>query len=850
MQVNPFIKYRFLPQLKYNIFFCLFIVSCTIPKKFQKDKPYIEENKIEVKGGDFSKEERATLKQRLNAQLDDSAKVVIVDKFIFWHNLMNPAAFDSNSLVRSARNMEGSMLHLGYYKSAVEFSTKLKKGQKVIFSFSRFPGYVIRTPRVHVNYTVHVNKPTLIDTFSYIMRRPDLQKIAVDNIDKTLIREGKPVTKAAVLGELNRMVDLYRNNGYYKFTGEELVMRGDTTVAALTTVTDDIFEQLRLLAEAQAARDSPTIKLALVLKTPKDSTRVKPYHINNIYFFPDYRIGDNVTDPGLTKRYITNEKFLSRKRCDTCKIDTGFIILYHKYLFRPRILQRNMYLRKGSLYNQTDFYKSLNAFARAGVWQSANILVEEVKTKDSSNKLDLMVQLVPAKKYGFEASVEASYSASSNTNSVTAANAGNLLGLSGNISILNRNLNKEGIKMTHSLMAGVEFNLRPDSNNKKNIINSNEISYTNNIAFPRLIFPFARYSAYRSFNSTESFITTRISYINRINLFNLQSFNLGVGYSASDKKNRTYIFKPLNFEFARLYNETDSFRRTLAANPFLRYSFNTALVAGISFGYRINKVNRLHPNRQHSLKINIEESGLTWGNLGLFKKYMRQYVKADVEYVYSVSRQKSAFIFRVFGGIGIASKRDTTLPFFKQYFGGGSNSMRGWPVRGVGRGAQPLSPFGSNTFNDRTGDMQLETNIEYRYNIAQLIPNSLVLKGALFADIGNVWNFRNTIPGGGADSTQFVFANLYKQLGVTMGTGFRLDFNYFVLRFDFGFRFKRPDIAENDGWQIPDINFNNLFRRGKQVPDPANPGQTFNDNRYKKWRYENYNLTIGISYPF
>jgi outer membrane protein insertion porin family len=621
-------------------------------------------------------------------------------------------------------------------------------------------------------------------------------------------------------------------------------MRGDTTVAALTTITEDIFEQLQLLAEAQRARDSPTIKLAVVLNVPKDSSRLKQYYINHIYFFPDYKNGDGLNDPGLTVKYVT------KKPCTTCKTDTSFIMLYHKYLFRPRFLARNMYLKKGSLYNQGDFYKSLNSFARAGVWQSTNIQVEEVKQKDSVHKIDLFVQLIPGKQYGYEAALEASYSASSNTNSVTAANAGNLLGLSGNISFLNRNLNKEGIKMTNSLLAGVEFNFRPDSNNTKNLINSNELSYTNNISFPRLIFPFLRFNADKRFNTTESFITTKLSYINRINLFNLQSFNFGVGYSATTKRNRTWIFRPLNFEFAKLYNESDSFKKTLADNPFLRYSFNTALVAGSSIGYRVNKVNARHPNRQHSLKINLEESGMIWGRFGLFKQYMKQYVKADMEYVYAVSRAKSAFVFRVFGGIGVASKKDTTLPFFKQYFGGGSNSMRGWPVRGIGRGSQPLAPYGSNSFNDRTGDIQLETNIEYRYTIAQIIPNSLVLKGALFADMGNVWNFRNSKPGGGKDSAQFQFANLYKQLGVSAGTGFRLDFNYFVLRFDLGFRFKKPDIGKNDGWQIPDINFNNLFRRGKQIPDPLNPGQTYNDNRYKKWRYENYNLTIGISYPF
>ena len=830
MPVNPSLIYSLKQRMKYFIFICFVISSCTIPKKYQKGKPFIVKNNIEVKGGNFSKEERAIIRSRLNAQLDDSSQINTVDKYFIRHVILSPPAYDSNSASKSARNMETSMLHLGYYKATATFSA-----DTTVHGDERW---------VQVNYVVEVNKPTLIDTFSYILRRPDLQKLAMENIDNTLIKEGKPVTKAAVLGELNRLVDIYRNNGYYKFTSEELVMRGDTTVAALTTVTEDIFEQLRLLAEAQRARDSPTIKLAVVLNPPADSSKLKQYYINNIYFLSDYRNGDSLTDPTMTRRY------LARKRCDSCKADTNFIMVYHKYLFRPRILVRNMYLRKGNLYNQTDFYKSLNGYARAGVWQSTNIVVEEVKTKDSTHKLDLIVQLMPAKQYGYEASVEASYSASSNTNSVTAANAGNLLGLSGNISFLNRNLHKEGIKMTNSVLAGVEFNFRPDSNNTKNLINSNEFSYTNNISFPRLIFPFSKLSVDKRFNTTESFITTKFSYINRINLFNLQSFNLGLGYSATTKKNRTWIFKPLNFEFARLYNETDSFKKTLADNPFLRYSFNTALVAGSSLGYRISKINPKHSNRQHSLKVNLEESGLLWGRFGLFEKYMKQYVKLDAEYVYAVGRPKSAFVFRIFGGIGVASKKDTTLPFFKQYFGGGSNSMRGWPVRGIGRGSQPLATYGSNTFNDRTGDIQLETNLEYRYTIAQIIPNSLVLKGALFTDIGNVWNFRNSKPGGGIDSAQFKFANLYKQLGVAIGTGFRLDFNYFIVRFDFGFRFKRPDIAANDGWQIPDINFNNLFKRGVQIPDPANPGKTISDNRYRKWRYENYNLTIGISYPF
>jgi outer membrane protein assembly factor BamA len=103
--------------------------------------------------------------------------------------------------------------------------------------------------------------------------------------------------------------------------------------------------------------------------------------------------------------------------------------------------------------------------------------------------------------------------------------------------------------------------------------------------------------------------------------------------------------------------------------------------------------------------------------------------------------------------------------------------------------------------------------------------------------MGNVWNWKNTQPGGGFDSTQFQFKNLYKQLGLNLGTGFRFDFNYVTLRFDFGFRFKRPELEENGGWKAPSIGFDDLFAK-------------IFSRRYRQWRYENFNFTIGLNYPF
>ena len=232
MLIIPINRSRFSRQLKYIILISLILSSCIIPRKYQKGKPFVTKNKIEVTGGNFTKDERTALKQRLNAQLDDSSKIRVVDKYFIRHIYTSPPAYDSASARQSARNMQASMLHLGYYKS--------------IASFKADTLYNSDPPHVHVNYSVITGKPTLIDTVSYHMIKPDLQQLALQNPDKRLLIKGKPVTKAAVLGELSRLVDLYHNNGYYKIASDELKVRGDTTSEALTTITDDIFERLQI----------------------------------------------------------------------------------------------------------------------------------------------------------------------------------------------------------------------------------------------------------------------------------------------------------------------------------------------------------------------------------------------------------------------------------------------------------------------------------------------------------------------------------------------------------------------------------------------------------------------------
>jgi outer membrane protein assembly factor BamA len=797
-----------------GIVFCVVLLpGCVIVQKYQKNVPFVFKNNIKLKAEKVSKDEKAVLKSKLNTQLVDSARVNVKDKFFIFHYYVHPPAFDTNAVATSAANMHALLMNSGFYSPSINYSfdTVTKR---------------VNQQRVTITYEVDVGKRTLIDTVAYLFTHPQLQELAVSTKDESQLKPNTPVSRTGIVDETNRLVNLFKNNGYYKFTADNIRATGDTSIAALTSVSEDPFEQLRLLAEAEEKRKNPTIRLGFQLNNLPDSSNLQKYYINQVYVFPDYLTGDLFTDSTLHKRTFKN-----------------YIAEYHRKLFKFSLIDRNLSLKKDSVFRQDAYFKTINDLYKLGVWESPTIDILEQK---DTNLLNLVVKLVPLKRYSFEGNIEMSYSANNATSSITTSATGNLLGLSANVVVTDRNLAKSAIRMTNGIKAGVEFNT-VHRNSNGTFINSNELSYSNTLLFPKFIFPFANYNN-KKVITTQSFINTNVSLINRIDFFNQQVFNTSYGFNWTTNDKHLWSLKLFNFDYRRLYNRSKSFDSTLNENPFLRYSFNTALVMGAGVSYNLAKANPRNPKLITNLKINLEESGLLWDLLKLkdktpqtgnfFNKYLKEFIKADIDYTYTINHPKSALAFRAFAGVGIPiSKNDTTLPFFKQYFGGGPNSMRGWPVRGIGVGGQPLAPYKTNQirFNDRTGDIQLEGNAEYRFDVAPLFSNAVLFKMALFTDFGNIWNFKDTRPDAATDTTQFKFKNLYKQLGLSSGVGFRFDFSYFLIRFDVAFRFKRPDVLENDGWQFPAINFRHLF------------GGSLDD---KIWRYENFNATIGIDYPF
>ncbi|MEO6290480.1 MAG: POTRA domain-containing protein, partial [Ginsengibacter sp.] len=290
----------------------------TTVRKYQKNVPFVYKNNISLNANDLTKDEGAIVKSRLNTQLDDSARVKIKDVAFIFHYITRPPLFDTTAIQQSAQNMRTSMMNIGYYNPQVQytFDTVVHKGgdQK----------------RIIINYDVVAGKRTLIDTLAYLFSEPELQNIAAGSKKGSLLKENKPVTKGAIQDESNRLVTLFRDNGYYKFTADEIRVTGDTSIEALTTVSEDPFEQLRLLAEAAEKADKPTIRLGFQLNNSPDTMKLEKYFVNNIFVLPDYKPADNYDDSTLKEH-----------------ISKNYITRYHEKRFKFYLPSNNLFMKKG-----------------------------------------------------------------------------------------------------------------------------------------------------------------------------------------------------------------------------------------------------------------------------------------------------------------------------------------------------------------------------------------------------------------------------------------------------------------------------------------------------------------------
>ena len=139
----------------------LFFTSCTFVRKYQKNKPLVYKNNINLDINNVTPDEKVVIKSRLSTQLDDSSKVKIKDVAFILHYINNPPAFDTIATQASANNMQTAMVNLGFYGARSNYTYSIDSSKKQY--------------RVTTNYFVTAGKRTMIDTFAYLLDHPELQ---------------------------------------------------------------------------------------------------------------------------------------------------------------------------------------------------------------------------------------------------------------------------------------------------------------------------------------------------------------------------------------------------------------------------------------------------------------------------------------------------------------------------------------------------------------------------------------------------------------------------------------------------------------------------------------------------
>jgi outer membrane protein assembly factor BamA len=280
----------------------------------------------------------------------------------------------------------------------------------------------------------------------------------------------------------------------------------------------------------------------------------------------------------------------------------------------------------------------------------------------------------------------------------------------------------------------------------------------------------------------------------------MTSFNMGFGYQWKQKQKVTHSFYPFKVNMVSLQQTTAEFDSIVESNPYVKKSFEEQSIYGMEYNFTYDNStknrNGLYFQGIISTSGNliylfnqIGKDQLPYTFLG---EVYSQFIKTSLDFRYYTQTTKNGWVFRMYAGTGVSYGNSSVMPYVEQYFSGGSNSLRGFTARSLGPGS--YKPEDYNGIIDQTGDIKLELNAEYRF------PLSKIMLGALFLEAGNVWLLN---PDENRPGAQFKFNTFASQLAVGTGLGLRFDFDFFILRTDFGFPLRYP-YDEGDGNWVSD----------------------------------------------
>ncbi|CAM4139266.1 BamA/TamA family outer membrane protein [Gillisia hiemivivida] len=605
-----------------------------------------------------------------------------------------------------------------------------------------------------VEYEVNMKEPYTLEKYKLDTDSLKIYKRIGEYLPESPIEEGMRFDLSLLKLERERLERKLLQDGYYNFNAGFLIFEADTNQYV-----------------------NKKFDLFLRLKKDVPEKAIIPYKISKVNIYPNYVLGnDSIAQDTVRfdgKNYIQAEEFFKPKRLD------------------PYIL-----INEGGFYDPSASRNTSRRLASIGAYKFVNIKYDEVETLgDSLGILEANIFLSPLNKRAFRAELQG----------VTKSN--DFIGPHLALTYSNRNLFHGGEILNLTGKFGYEVQV---TGSDLETISSTLVGLQADLIYPRLLFPISINDDWFEYSIPKTKISLSGDYVIRTNLYSIGSVSGRFGYLWNANRFVTHELNPVSINYVKLANTTQEFEDILDENVFLRNSFQQEFIAGLTYSFTYNGMIDAGKTHQFYLNANMETAGNTMslfskeaeeGRTAFGLKYA-QFAKADADLRYHFNFGKEQKIAtRLFAGLGIPFGNSDVMPFSKQYFSGGPYSVRAFRIRSLGPGSYEPEQTENTSYFDQSGNLRLEGNIEYRFPLISF------LKGAVFADAGNVWTTRENpaLPGGkfGKD--------FLSELGVGAGVGLRVDIQNFVIRLDVAAPMRVPFLPEGERWTFafdePIFNF-------------------------------------------
>lgn len=774
-------KIRFQQHIRQVLFFGTlgFAFSCSNTKYLKEGEMLYTGAEVKIENDSLSKKSKKALKSELEDNLTPKPNSSFLG--------LRPKLFFYN-IAKEPKKEKGFNYWLKYKigeKPVLLSDVDREFNKDIIVNYSENKGYfnakatydtVSNNKKAQVIYTLRPGNQYLINKVKFQNDSIPVTEEIVKVSDKTLLKEGNPFDLDVIKSERERIDNQLKQKGFYYFHPDNLIIQADSTVTK-----------------------NHKVELNVKLKENTPDLAKQQFTIDKVIVFPNYNIRD-VKD-GKYNIPMDSDSLAKYAHDDIYVIDP-------EQKFKPKIFDRALYFKKGDLYNRADHNLTLNRLINLGVFK---FVKNEFVISDSLNhKFDAYYLLTPRQIQSLR--LEA----------LGRTNSANYAGSELNLNWTHRNLFRGAEQFKASVYGAFDVQIGGPKD-AKNLFRAGANAQ---LSIPRIVAPFR-------FNSSSAFVPrTNISigyeFQNRTEYYTLNTFSGSFGYLWKENVRKEHDLKIIDITYITPANVTPLYDSISAKSQALQRVVQKQLIFGPTYSYTytntmLPKKNTIYYKGTLDLAGNL--TGLFSGanvkdgkQKSIFGVPFSQYAKMEHDFrFYHKLGDKSSFASRFIGGIAYPYGNSDNIPFSKQFFSGGSNSIRAFRARTLGPGSFDPRTIKQGYYFDQSGDIKLELNAEYRANIYKF------LNVAFFADAGNIWLVNDDIQRPGAKFS----SDFLSEIAVGAGFGLRLDFSILILRLDLAMPFRVPYYEKGDRWTFDKINFGN-----------------------SSWRRDNLILNIAIGYPF